>query len=125
MLDTLLAGAEDLSAEYFELLCLRAIAQLSPRTVVSAAKVARELGVESRDVRDVIERLERDGYVIRWHGFHVSARATAAFGTALWVCTGCGCTDEHGCNPPCWWASEQLCSTCATTTEGGPSPCMP
>jgi len=33
------------------------------------------------------------------------------------ACRGCGCTDDHACDPPCWWVSDDLCSTCANTEE--------
>jgi hypothetical protein len=32
------------------------------------------------------------------------------------VCRWCGCTDNAGCNPPCSWVAEGLCSTCGAST---------
>ena len=29
------------------------------------------------------------------------------------ACTGCGCTDDEACDPPCYWTSPTTCSTCS------------
>jgi hypothetical protein len=29
------------------------------------------------------------------------------------VCFGCGCTDDFGCSPGCWWIDVDQCSSCA------------
>lgn len=28
------------------------------------------------------------------------------------TCRICGCTDDHACNPPCWWVDDDACSSC-------------
>ncbi len=32
-------------------------------------------------------------------------------------CRVCGCTEEDACSPPCGWAEDDLCTTCATAAE--------
>lgn len=39
-------------------------------------------------------------------------RPLAPGATADRSCRGCGCTDERGCLPVCWWISDDLCSAC-------------
>lgn len=34
-----------------------------------------------------------------------------------WACKRCGCTELHGCFPPCSWVGKKLCSACATAEE--------
>lgn len=29
------------------------------------------------------------------------------------MCQDCGCTDDHACDPPCYWVDDNLCSACA------------
>lgn len=29
------------------------------------------------------------------------------------ACRVCGCTENAGCDPPCWWIEPDLCSNCA------------
>lgn len=29
------------------------------------------------------------------------------------LCRICGCSDDDGCWPPCWWVESDLCSACA------------
>jgi hypothetical protein len=36
------------------------------------------------------------------------------------TCRVCRCTDVRACDPPCSWASADLCSTCAESLGGDP-----
>ena len=30
----------------------------------------------------------------------------------IWTCKGCGCTDDFGCETPCYWVEKDMCSNC-------------
>lgn len=32
--------------------------------------------------------------------------------TPVRACLLCGCTDDHGCEPGCWWTDIDVCSSC-------------
>lgn len=34
-----------------------------------------------------------------------------------WACKVCGCTEDHGCWPYCWWVEKELCSSCASAEQ--------
>jgi len=38
------------------------------------------------------------------------------------TCRVCGCTDDHACDPPCWWVEDDLYSTCADLSDNGLKP---
>ena len=41
----------------------------------------------------------------------------AECGPGAVTCRECGCTDEFGCNPPCAWAEDDLCTGCVRPAE--------
>lgn len=36
------------------------------------------------------------------------------------LCRFCACSEEDACNPPCWWAAEDLCSGCVSAAAAAP-----
>lgn len=62
--------------------------------------------------RAQIDRLLQEGWLVNHVGLYVAPTAIRSLGTLLWTCIGCACTDEHSCQPGCWWSRPEVCSRC-------------
>lgn len=38
------------------------------------------------------------------------------------TCRVCGCSDNWACDGGCWWAGDDLCTSCVDQEEGAPCP---
>ncbi len=84
------------------------VASLVERGLVSAVKGSPRAGLFST----------LDSYQLNAEGWRVVRREVNEarrkdIEAGLIACRICGCTENDACNPPCEWAKEALCSSCA------------